>query len=330
MHVRQVQAMSTRGTAVMQHVRGLTLVELLVALALGLLITVATVAGYLGLSEASKVAEAHARMDDDGQAALAVLAAHLRMAGSNPDRRNRIPSDRKNPIYPLVYTFAVRGCDGPFANVATAASIQDLTCTSGSPGGPDSVSVTYEADRYNTVSPASVQPTDCLGHPLDARVATVTESTGVGMETDIDVTYHAAENRFYIASASDGSPVLYCRGNGLGSTASPLVENVEDMQLSYGTVRATESVIPSANVAGYLDASELTTHATLAALPEAARWEKVASVRVCVVIKSSRPLASGPGSAQYLKCDGTLETSPPDLHLRRAYSATVVLRNRRS
>jgi type IV pilus assembly protein PilW len=33
-------------------------------------------------------------------------------------------------------------------------------------------------------------------------------------------------------------------------------------------------------------------------------------------------------SARYLKCDGTIETNPPDLRLRRSYSTTVVLRNR--
>lgn len=324
--------MSLKHGALAQQVRGLTLVELLVALTLGLLIVVATMAGYLGLSEAGRMAEAQGRMDEDGQAALSVLTAHLRMAGSNPDRPNRVPSDRRNPVY-IHFTFAVRGCDGTFSNIATAGRIQDLTCPPGASSAPDSVSVTYEADRFNTVAPASsVQPTDCIGHSLDPLPATVdvVDTPGPGT-TPTAISYHAAENRFYIAAGPGNSPSLYCRGSGAGSVPSSLVENVEDLQLLYGTVPAMGLPTSAEAIAGYLDASGVTGDTTLAPLPDdAARWEKVASVRVCIVIRSSRPVAPGLGSAQYLKCDGSLETNPPDLHLRRAYSTTVVLRNRRS
>ena len=308
--------------------RGLTLVELLVSITLGLLIAVASIAGYLGLSEAARMAEAQARMDEDGQAALSVLAAHLRMAGSNPDRPNRSPSMRPNPLYPSPFAFAVRGCDGGFANLTTAALVQDLTCTGASSSSPDSIVITYEADRYNTVTPGT-QPTDCLGYPLEALTANVTVITTPGPGTPTDISFHAADNRFFIASSA-GAPALFCKGNGTGSTATPIVENVEDLQLTYGTVPAASPETNSADIAGYLDASDVSTHATLASLPDdAARWAKVASVRVCVVIRSAKPMSLREGSARYLRCDGSVETNPPDSRLRRAYSTTVVLRNRR-
>lgn len=310
--------------------RGLTLIELLVAMTLGLLIVVATISGYLGLSEAVRTAEAQARMDEDAQAALAILTAQLRMAGSNPDRPNRSPS--RNPLYPTPLGFPLRGCDGSFANVATAGSIQDLTCSSGSPTAPDSIAITYEADRYNTVSPPpGFQPADCIGYPLPDLNATVDVIDGTGPAVPTLITFHAVDNRFYIASSGPTeSPSLYCKGNGMGSIATPLVENVEDLQLSYGTVPATASQTSTANIAGYLDASELITHSALSLLPDdATRWEKVATVRVCLVVRSAKPLSISAGSAHYVKCDGTLETHPPDSRLRRAYSTTVVLRNRR-
>ena len=314
-------------------IRGLTLVELLVSLTLGLLIVVATLAGYLGLSEAGRMSEAQARMDEDGQAALAVLAAHVRMAGSNPDRPNRSPSTRRNPVYPSPFTFAVRGCDGTFANVTTAAAIQDLTCSPGSASSSDSISITYEADRYNTVTASpGAAPTDCLGHPLSQLTATVDLVTAPGSPgTSTPISYHAAENRFYITSSGpETSPSLYCKGSGAGSTARSIVENVENLQLTYGTVPPGATVTSAADIVGYLDASEVTSHPALALLlDDAARWEKVASVRICVVIRSVQPVAPSASSAQYLKCDGAIETSPPDLHLRRTYSTTVVLRNRR-
>ena len=324
--------MNTQAPGAPQRMRGLTLVELLVSLPLALLLAVPTIAGSLGLPEAARTAEAQARMDEDAQAALSVLTAHLRMAGSNPDRPNRSPSTRRNPLYPSPFAFAVRGCDGAFTNIATAATVQDLICTSGSSSGPDSIAVTYEADPYNTVTPApGSQPTDCLGYPLNPLTATVTVITAPGPGTPTNVSYHAADNRFYIASSGPAdSPGLYCKGNGAGSAATPLVENVEDLQLTYGTVPASASQTSSAHIAGYLDASDVITHSTLATLPDdAARWAKVASVRVCVVIRSANTVSLGEGSAHYLKCDGSVETNPPDSRLRRAYSTTVVLRNRR-
>ena len=322
--------MSARLSGAPRRMRGLTLVELLVSMTLGLLIAAATIVGYLGLSEAARMAEAQARMDEDGQAALSALSAHLRMAGSNPDRPNRSPDTRRNPLYPIPFAFAVRGCDGTFANVTTSTSIQDLNCVA-STSSPDSIAITYEADLYNTVSSGPVaQPTDCLGNPLNSLTATVTVITG-GLSTPTDISYHAAENRFYIASStSGGPPSLYCKGNGIGSTAIPLAENVEDLQLTYGTVSAAASETTSADIAGYLDASGVTTHASLAALADdAARWEKVASVRVCVVVRSAKPMTLREGSARYLRCDGSLEANPPDSRFRRAYATTVVLRNRR-
>ena len=323
--------MRTSRTPLARQTRGLTLVELLVSLTLGLLIVVATLAGYLGLSEAGRMSEAQARMDEDGQAALSVLTAHLRMAGSNPGRPYRSPSTRHNPLYPSPFGFAVRGCDGPFMNVATAASIQDLSCAPGASSSPDAISITYEADRHNTVAPSpGVLPTDCLGYPLTAFTATVTVVVPPGPETDTEISYYAAENRFYIAPGQGGAPSLYCKGSGAGSTAGPLVENVEDLQLTYGTVPAEAPVTNPAHIAGYLDASDVTGHSALLSLADdAARWEKVAAVRVCVIVRSSRPVSLGEGSANYLKCDGSVQTSPPDSRLRRAYSTTVVLRNRR-
>lgn len=311
-----------------RRVSGLTLVELLVALTLGLLLVVATIAGYLGLSEAARAAEAQSRMDEDGQAALTILTAHLRMAGNNPDQPLRVGTPRGNPVYGLS-SFAVRGCDGVFGNIASASEVKDLTCGVAA-SGSDSIAITYEADRYNTVTlPPGAAPTDCVGKELPISNANVTVLTEDG-SVEQSVSYYVADNRFYIsASGPTGTPSLNCRGNGSGSNPRPLVENVEDLQLEYGAVPATAAVTPEADIAGYLDATGIATHPEFAPLDDAERWRKVASVRVCVVVRSSKPVVVPVGSRRYLKCDGSLENSPPDSHLRRAYSTTVVLRNRR-
>ena len=326
-------------------VQGFSLIELMISLTIGLIIAGAAFAAYMGTSGASRTAEAQGRMNEDAQAALTILTQQLRMAGNNPDQANRVDnpvatlSSRHNPIYlplpsyagfalaPASFTlsgFSIRGCDGQFSNIATAARLDDLICAAGA--GTDAIAVSYEADRYNTVPTDTGLPSDCLGNALTAVTATLPTVAGAASANSA-VTYAVADNRFYIGLSSS-IPSLYCKGNG-ASAPQVLVENIEDLQLSYGAV-STATSASTATVAGYLSAGEITTQADLAALADdAARWAKVITVRVCVLVRSEALVVSDLASARYLKCDGTLETAPPDLRLRRAYSTTVVLRNRR-
>lgn len=118
------------------HVRGLSLIELMISLVIGMVIMIAVVSAYIGASGATRVAEAQARMNEDAQAVLTILSQQLRMAGDNPKRADYDVATPRNPVY-APGTFIVRGCDGKFSDVTSAASIDLLTCTAG--GGRKSV-----------------------------------------------------------------------------------------------------------------------------------------------------------------------------------------------
>lgn len=323
--------------------RGFSLVELMVSLTIGLVIAVAAMSAYLGAAGAGKMAEAQSRMNEDAQAALAILSQQIRMAGNNPDQANRVHdpdptlSSRRNPVYGATSfptgtfttsNFIMRGCDGKFSNIATAGTTLDtLTCVGGTTALPDSIAISYEADRFNTIPTTAGVPTDCLGQRLGTINASLPTVVGAGTSTTA-VTYTVADNRFYVGtSTAIVNPSLYCKGSG-NINPQPLVENIEDMQFIYGTV-STATTATTATVAGYLSADQVVTETSLALLPDdAARWAKVLSVRLCIVVRSEGPIVSDAASAQYLKCDGTLDTTQTDLRLRRAYATTVVLRNR--
>jgi len=290
-------------------------------------------------------------MNEDGQAALAILSQQLRMTGNNPRQRNRTEESGRNPIYLPTPTFTlptptftfsagtytlanfrIRGCDGTFANVtSTTATIDSLdvsTCVSGTSSTPaDSIAINYEADRYNTIPTTGVIPTDCLGNGLTQISATLpTVTTTVPTTITSTAVYYIAENRFYIGtSTAILSPSLYCKGNGGSGTQQPLVENIEDMQFLYGTVVSTAVTTSTATtpiiapVAGYLRADQVVAQAD---------WNKVTAVRICVIVRSENPVVSDTASANYYKCDGTLDTTKTDHRLRHAYSTTVSLRNR--
>ncbi|MDO9359479.1 MAG: PilW family protein [Polaromonas sp.] len=307
-------------------IRGLSLIELLVSLAIGLILMIAVISAYLGSSGASRVSDAQVRMNEDAQAALTILVQQLRMAGNNPKQPNYTNAAPRNPIYDAT-TFILRGCDGTFSDITTATGIQTLTCAAGGGIAADSVAISYEADRYNTIPTSANAPTDCLGQsvPVTNGIHNVWNGAAVAPTA---VSYAVADNRFYIGTSSViTAPTLYCKGNG-GTVAQPLVENIEDLQFTYGTALAAAAPEALA-VAGYLSATEVLSDTNLAALAtEAERWAKVLTVRICVVARSEQPVVSDAASARYIKCDGTTNTSPPDLRLRRAYSTVVVLRNR--
>ncbi len=299
-----------------RRLRGLSLVELMVSIAIGLVVTIAVVSSYIGSLGATRVAEAQVRMNEDGQAALAILAQTIRMAGNNPKQPFYANATSRNPITP---TFIIRGCDSTFGNITatTATDYSALTCAGA--GGPHSIAVRYEADIYNTV-PNGGLATDCLGQALPV----ITGSVQVGAPSvATNVTYTVADNRFYIGtSTAVTSPGLFCVGNG---SVSPqrLVENVEDLQFLYGAAPIGAATPP---VAGYISATTLDGLSVDVAL----RWSKVATVRICVLVRSEDALAPDTASAGYTQCDGTPNNSPPDLRLRKAYFTTVVLRNRQA
>ena len=334
-----------------QHQGGFSLIELLVSIAIGLIIMVAAISAYVGSADASRMSDAQSRMNEDAQAALSILSQQIRMAGNNPDQPNRVGdadptlSSLRNPVYgttslTLAGTnttsqLSLRGCDGTFTNIndtnTTTTGLDALTCVAGGTNTvPDSIAVSYEADRYNTI-PASGLPTDCLGNKLSVVTATVSTIVA-GTSSAADVTYTVADNRYYVGTATVAgviTPSMYCKGNGGGSVQMPMVENIESLQFLYGTV-TTASTATTATVAGYIPATEVLTEASMAALAnDAERWAKVATVRICVLVRSESTVAPDDASAQYTDCAGNLVTTPPDRRLRRAYTTTVVLRNRR-
>ena len=300
--------------------RGMSLIEMMISIVIGLVITIAIVSAYLGSAGATRLSEAQVRMNEDGQAALTILAQQIRMAGNNPKQVNYTAAVPRNPIYDSTSTFIVRGCDGTFTNINTAANMGALTCAGG--GSPDSVAISYEADRYNTI-PTTNSSTDCLGNGLATRSASVDVWNGAA-SVPVNVTFTVADNRFYIGTSTViTSPSLYCKGNG-SPNQQPLVENIEDLQLRYGTAPVTAT--STLSVAGYLNADQVSALGLPGGDPE--NWSKVLTVRICVVVRSERPLLPDAESARYLKCDGTLSSAQSDLLLRRAYVSSVVLRNR--
>lgn len=320
--------------------QGLSLVELMVALTIGLFLMGAVGIIYVNTATTSRGSTLESQMNEDAALALELLQQQIRLAGfSNVDASGSR----------LFRGQAIRGCDGDpdASDVGSAfdendADFSALACNDGDTR-PDAFAVRYEASLLNSqaVNDAGVQrPGNCAHEGITAWNAL---AEGASSATAMLL----ADNRYYIQGedADENAdtpdvPTLYCQGRtGTGfGTATALIPNIEDMQVQYAvTALPTEGNPIPHQVAGYVDAN----HAALG--DTAANWSRVAAIRICLLARSARPVPVGDnpvgtanadgttntaGLGTYIDCNGVSQTAT-DRFVRRAYVTTIQLRNMR-
>jgi type IV pilus assembly protein PilW len=271
----------------------------LVSLVIGLVVVGAVLVSLLGAGQAGKFQAAYAQMNEDAQIALSILSRDIQMAGySRPTGLIPDPADATRSILAFAtvpVTGFVFGCDTGFANPGTSNA-----CGAGT---TSAFEVVYEADKDSTVLAGGV-PSNCLGNAI-----------AVGPP-------YVARNRFFISTGPAGRPELSCGSVGTGGGASqPLVENIENMKIWYGTTLAAAP----AQVVRYVTATDI---AALGA-GASAEWDRVIAIRVCLLVRSADPVLN-PGDGDtltYLDCDSVQQTAN-DRYLRRAYFTTATLRDK--
>jgi type IV pilus assembly protein PilW len=302
---------------------GLSLVELLVAMTIGIVIIGVGFSSYLNVSAGSRQASAMAQMTNDASLALAIMRNHVAMAGYSA-----ITGTQANGSGGLVAVKAygggstlsnpdafISGCARGFTSTtADTFDIHDLACNSeavdkdGKKTGadsPDGLAVTYQADDSTTYADAA-NATDCLGN-------NITATGGIFI----------ASNRFYIASGNNMTG-LFCKGNGstagnATSTGQMIVENITDLRVSYGLTPINPATNQNRTAVSYLDADQIKTLG-------AGGWARVVSARICVQVESA---LSVPATEQpkYLNCEGQYVNNSTG-HYVRTFTTTVVLHNR--
>jgi type IV pilus assembly protein PilW len=202
-----------------QCARGHTLLELVIAMALGLVVTAAAVSLYTTQRRAFEYASNAMRIREAGLTALTLIGQQLQMAGFTP--ADNVRYDGPPPLF---------GCSG---GRPTGAD-DSLACTKLS-NGSDGVVVRYVGDSVSTWQSTSGQATDCLGQ-------SVTATTAVPADQGVLIV-----NRYFAnLSGSTGEPELYCQGNGNGASAQPLVEGVESLRVKYWLAGAQDPIAASA------------------------------------------------------------------------------------
>lgn len=311
--------------------RGITLVELLVALALGSLIVMAAVAALTVSRQGFNTVDASSQLRDNGRFATSIIRRIVTQAGY---------LDFKYASNTAASAFKMGGpstadVEPNLKGFNNAAYSQDLVIgTSSTPTATGVNSSDMLVLRFQSGSVTMADGTekadfsmiDCGGNRIDVPATSSTDRyTSV----------------FYIAQSA-GEPVLMCawRDESTGTWSNqPLVQGVESLQILYGTDGVTPGAAPTAVTDSvperYLRADQLTA-------PTAAgtndNWARVRSIRVGMVLRG--PVGSAPEltvPAQYpLGATGVMNTSGDagssfasqnDGRLRQTVTFTIHLRN---
>ena len=290
---------------------GFSLVELLVAMTLGL-VMLAALGSLLSTSlQTNSQTSNSAQMTEEGGLALEFLARYVRMAGFSPPLANvsgasvLVNGVQTQAIESDFTGAGLRGCDGGFTD-ATAAW-DSLSCKTGSNAA---IALRFQGDLGNTEPSTEALPTDCLAQKITSKAPSVYDATR-------EVTI--VEARFTVNSNAE----LVCGGNGNSFTAQPLFGNTEGLRISYGIAADGRST----QVLRYVNAATADTlllaDGSSASVDQ--RWSRVVSVKICLVVRAGTPDQTQP--APYVDCEEQTVT-PTDKYLRRSISTVVTLRNR--
>ncbi len=192
---------------------GYTLIELVIAMFLGLMVSGAALQLYLSSQQSTGTQGAAAQTQDQGRNMISLLIADLRRAGETPSNSTGITSQTVG-----LPSEVVTGNSNWPTTLPTPADADTVT-------GSNALAITYYLDA------TLATPTDCNGFAT-------TVSNGLSLVINV---YYVDKSVIYTSS----NPVmsLWCIGNGQGSKAQELLRGVNLMRVLYGLDNNVDGVL---------------------------------------------------------------------------------------
>ena len=320
--------------------RGLTLIELLVALVIGLLVAIAAVSTLIAGRTGFAAVDITGQMVDRERFAMDTLSRVIAQAGFEDIS-----------VDPLVTRAIVRRLGGDpepdlfgwnDAGYTQPTILQVSTATQIADGDRDGKCAVNDTSCKNG-SDILVVRFQGSGQPADGTMVNCRGEGEPGLAgSDLD---RRALNIFYTArEAGTGEPALYCAYYNFGTNAwvagQPLIEGVESLQVLYGTDNVTPATVPPAAAGNdtivdrWLRADQLKVAGNAVATRE--NWRRVRAVRVGMVLRGPAGSAQEritasltPLGAPYaVTADkGSQLDVPADGRLRRVVNFTIHIRN---
>jgi type IV pilus assembly protein PilW len=317
------------------HQKGVTLVELMVALAIGLLVTVAMLKVYVDASGMYRFNEGLARVQENGRFSLEFIRRDARVAGfwgcySDAALSNGVSA--ASDAFINVGAGHITGTSDDGLNSADSITFRSAT-GSGSPltttmSGPAAGVTVENAGALSTGT--AVLISDCENGDLfqvtGISGTTLAHAAAADANTSPNLSkayaagarvYEAHETTFSIQNdPSSGVPTLYREV--IGESAQPLVEGIENLQVLYG--EDTDADADGANGDG-------TANRYVAFGTSGLDIDRIVSVRISLLVRSlNNNLTTEP--APYTFNGSTVTPVATDKYLRKVFTTTVTLRNK--
>ena len=275
---------------------GRTMIELIIAMAIGLVILIGVGSLYMSSSGVSRTATQVGGAEDIGRVVMQLMGAGLKAGGYG----EIIGSDYSARDQTLFDGPAVRGCSGSrFADPYNPIT-PDYTCTGAAPGdqvlvrfqGRHSIAQMSAANRDDVVLP------DCLGATHVNQDSTLTSPTprpGVGLERRL------VQNVFALNAAGT---VLTCVGNSNPGVAEVIVSDVVDFQVFYRFDDAGYNLALGGSTNYSPRGSSIFTATSLNAMA-GEPWNHVVAAIICITVSTREIGTSINNAAPVSRCPRT-------------------------
>jgi type IV pilus assembly protein PilW len=290
---------------------GLTLVELMISIALGLFVVMAATALLLSTKGGYVTQDEDARVHDTGRHAMEIITRAVRQAAfENWD----------SPEAPIVTTAAmsanIEGLDARRLNRDTERIASPLT---DSVNGSDVLAVGFFGAGNGTQGDGTV--VNCAGFGIPAATSPADADAARGWSI------------FYVAKATSGVPELYCKYKGSGGASiAAIASGVESFQVLYG-LDVDDDGLPNR----FLTATDINIRG-------ASNWKKVVVVKVSLLLRGSQNSRSDTPTEKYdlFGTDYADNNASQDIgtsikesalpkaerhRIRKMFTATIQLRN---
>jgi len=272
---------------------GMSLIELLIAMLIGLFLLSGIASSYISSKRTSTERDQISSVEDNGRLALEVISKTIEHAGYLPPNPGADPQFK--PFIEETNDVLSALCTDGSKSVVDIALFSSDRVVADNPSG-DSLAVIYYSDSRIFQ--------DCGGGvlPVSCRLAAL-GATPKAIKPEASRIY----NSFYLDTANNQ---LMCAGS-RSSKSELIAEGVENIQYLYGVE------IGENGVKRYMNATNL----ALSGL-----WKKVVSIQVAVLVRSLKPVKRKAESKTYTLLDQSVVTNS-DRFSRAVFSTTIHLRN---
>jgi len=266
---------------------GLSLIELLIAMLIGLFLLTGIATSYISSKKSSNQRDELTILEDNGRLALEIISKSIEHTGYTP-----INAGILNPPFVTNDAQVVSASCGAENSVKDTSIFSNRITQDGVAG--DAITVMFNGD--NRVY------TDCSGGELPSLCRVPAPGAAAGSSSVMTRIYNA----FYLNNGE-----LHCAGS-RDSKVQVIADGIENMQFLYGLDTTGDG-----DVNQYVNAT---------ATSVAGGWNSVVSIQVAILVKSKKPVKSKNEKITYTLLDQVV-VAPNDRHQRAVFTTTIRIRN---